>query len=209
MTNSKTTARKIRSQLIRQRLFDTAIGLFFEKGYDNVTIDEICHTLGMTKGTFYAHFNSKYDIVVERVLMLDEHYRLDFVPQIAKLESPRERLLTFIRMALKHTNELGKESIRSVYRLQIGSDPKLAAILTDKRALYTILQQLVFTAQQSGEIRNDLPSKRITQVIMHNLRGILYNWGLVSSNFDLEEAAEDLIKVLATGLQKQQRAGSK
>ena len=183
-------------------MYDAAIKLFFEKGYDEVTIDDICAAVGVTKGAFYSHFKSKFDVVVEMVLILDEYYRTELLPQVAELDSGLEKILTFVRLLIGHMKKLGKDAIRTVYYLQIGST-EITGIMTDRRVLYKIIQQLVVEAQDSGDLRDDLSSNELTGIIMYNVRGILYSWGLSTSKFDIEDAVQGLVKVLATGLEKQ------
>jgi TetR/AcrR family transcriptional regulator, cholesterol catabolism regulator len=200
MPKSKTSMRDVRSQLTRQKIYDTAVSLFLKKGYDEVTVDDICEKVGLTKGAFYAHFRSKDQIVIERMLAVDEHYRSDILPRVAGLKSGMDKILAFVRLLLKHMNELGKVTVKTAYYTQIGYDQKLSAIMTEKRTLYKIIQELVTEGQEKGELRNDLSSTEITQAIMHNIRGIVYDWCLSTSKFDIEQAGEDLIKILATGI---------
>ena len=51
--------------LHQEKIFKTAVSLITEKGYDNVSVNEICTTAGVAKGTFYVHYKSKEDIVRE------------------------------------------------------------------------------------------------------------------------------------------------
>ena len=45
-------------------ILDVALALFFEKGYDNTSIQDIIDGLGgLTKGAVYHHFKSKEDIL--------------------------------------------------------------------------------------------------------------------------------------------------
>src|SRR5699024_611261 len=46
-------------------LQEKAFHLIEKKGYDNVTVDEICKELGLTKGAFYYYFKSKSDILIK------------------------------------------------------------------------------------------------------------------------------------------------
>lgn len=46
------------------RILDAALALFYEKGYDNTSIQDIIDQLGgLTKGAVYHHFKSKEDIL--------------------------------------------------------------------------------------------------------------------------------------------------
>lgn len=48
----------------RKKILDVARQLFYEKGYDNTTIQDIIDGLGgLTKGVIYHHFKSKQDIL--------------------------------------------------------------------------------------------------------------------------------------------------
>lgn len=46
----------------KRRIFNTAVQLFSEKGYDNTNIEEITAVAGVAKGTLYYHFTKKEDI---------------------------------------------------------------------------------------------------------------------------------------------------
>ena len=46
----------------KRRIFNTAVQLFSEKGYDNTNIEEITAIAGVAKGTLYYHFTKKEDI---------------------------------------------------------------------------------------------------------------------------------------------------
>ena len=48
----------------KDKVFSTAVRLFIEKGYNNVTINDICDACEITKPTFYYHFKSKQDIIL-------------------------------------------------------------------------------------------------------------------------------------------------
>jgi AcrR family transcriptional regulator len=47
-----------------QRLQDTALELFLEHGYDNVTVDQIAGAAGVSHMTFFRHFPTKESVVV-------------------------------------------------------------------------------------------------------------------------------------------------
>ena len=47
----------------KQLLLDISKDLFEHNNFDKVSIDEICNRAGVTKGSFYHHFDSKYDII--------------------------------------------------------------------------------------------------------------------------------------------------
>ena len=46
----------------KRKIFNTAIKLFAEKGYDNASTEEITAVAGVAKGSLYYHFSKKEDI---------------------------------------------------------------------------------------------------------------------------------------------------
>ncbi len=64
-------ARQVKKPEVRKReILDAAQNLFFQKGYENTTIQDIIDALGIAKGTFYHYFDSKtemLDALTERI----------------------------------------------------------------------------------------------------------------------------------------------
>src|SRR5947209_16233969 len=56
----------------RERLVAAAIELFYRQGFNAVGIDRVIAIAGVTKTTFYKHFEGKDDLMVAAVLRRDE-----------------------------------------------------------------------------------------------------------------------------------------
>lgn len=52
----------------RQRILDSAVHLFSKHGYDGVTLDDLMQGAQLTRGAFYAHFDSKRKVYVEAII---------------------------------------------------------------------------------------------------------------------------------------------
>ncbi len=50
-------------QKSRGKILKEAIRLFKERGFEDVSIDEVMGEAGLTRGAFYAHFTSKADLI--------------------------------------------------------------------------------------------------------------------------------------------------
>src|SRR5688572_19593482 len=65
-SNSKTTGlsnfTRLHKEDSRRRLIEAAYVLFNERGYAAVAIDDIAKVAGVTRQTFYRHFDGKYEI---------------------------------------------------------------------------------------------------------------------------------------------------
>jgi AcrR family transcriptional regulator len=47
----------------RERIVEEAVKLFYERGFNNTTLDDIAAELGVTKPFIYTHFRSKVDLL--------------------------------------------------------------------------------------------------------------------------------------------------
>jgi TetR/AcrR family transcriptional regulator, transcriptional repressor for nem operon len=52
----------------RKKILESARALFSTKGYQAVTVDQVMENCAMTRGAFYAHFNSKAELYTEALM---------------------------------------------------------------------------------------------------------------------------------------------
>lgn len=95
----------------RVNIIKTAGELFFRLGIRSVSIDDICHELGMSKKTFYVYFSSK-DELIEQMLQANVAYMAGKMQELLELGDFRKLVKTF----LKH-QEAEKNDVRRVPRL--------------------------------------------------------------------------------------------
>jgi AcrR family transcriptional regulator len=82
----------------RERLVAAAIELFYRQGFGAVGIDQVIATAGVTKTTFYKHFESKDELMVAAVLRRDEWESQAWERAVRKLagDDPARQLLAVI-----------------------------------------------------------------------------------------------------------------
>ena len=49
----------------KQAILDSALELFYEKGFSRTTFDEVAKRINLTKGAVYWHFRNKADLLAE------------------------------------------------------------------------------------------------------------------------------------------------
>lgn len=79
------------------RLLDCALHVFRAKGYAATTVDDICASAGVTKGSFFHHFKGKEDLAAEAVAYWnDVTGQLFAQAPYQQIADPRARLLAYI-----------------------------------------------------------------------------------------------------------------
>src|SRR5439155_4205066 len=84
----------------RERLVAAAVELFYRQGFGAVGIDQVIATAGVTKTTFYKHFESKDDLMVAAVQRRDEWESQAWQRAVRKLAgdtaSPARQILAML-----------------------------------------------------------------------------------------------------------------
>jgi AcrR family transcriptional regulator len=82
----------------RERLVAAAVDLFYRNGFGAVGVDQVIAAAGVTKTTFYKHFEGKDDLMVAAVLRRDEWESLAWDRAVRKLagDDPVAQLLAMI-----------------------------------------------------------------------------------------------------------------
>ncbi|MDD3853917.1 MAG: TetR/AcrR family transcriptional regulator, partial [Syntrophomonadaceae bacterium] len=68
----KMTKRKLQAIRTKNNILEIALPMIKEKGFANVTVDDICIAAGIAKGTFYHYFESKEKVFGNTGIMLDD-----------------------------------------------------------------------------------------------------------------------------------------
>ena len=77
----------------RQRIIDTALKLFFEKGYLATGINQIIAEAGVCKATFYDNFPSKEALCMEYVRASHENWMALLGRELEKHQAPYDRVM--------------------------------------------------------------------------------------------------------------------
>lgn len=57
-----------KQQLVRDAIWDAAVNLFSEKGFDETTVDDIAQASGVSRRSFFRYFSSKNDLMAHSIV---------------------------------------------------------------------------------------------------------------------------------------------
>jgi AcrR family transcriptional regulator len=200
---SRPTFRQKKALQTKQRIIEAALDLFNRKGFDHVTVDEIVSVSNTSKGAFYVHFNSKYEILLEKFKEINEFYA-NFTESLPTEKSYHEKILLLTKSQMIYLRDcLGIDLIRTVYMSAlIPNQPKFLS--NTDRNLFKIVHTFVNEGQETGEFKKILSAKEITMLITRCMRGTLYDWALFGEEFDLVEEGQKFIRTILVGSSQKQ-----
>lgn len=86
------TGRRLPAGERRRQLFDVALRLFAERGYEATTMDDVAEAAGVTKPLLYQHFSSKQALYVELVDSVAEDLLSSIGRATASAAGPRQQV---------------------------------------------------------------------------------------------------------------------
>ena len=127
----------------KERILETALGLFAQSGYLGPSMSDVAAKLGITKGALYKHYTSKQEIldsIVARMNQLDyaraEAYEMPETEPDgfaeAYLHTPLEKIRTYSMAQFDHwTKEHFSSDFRKMLTLEQYRDPRFARLYHD------------------------------------------------------------------------------
>jgi AcrR family transcriptional regulator len=78
VTSTSPSLREMTREAVRARVADTAIELFAEHGFDQVTVEQVAAAVGMSPRSFNRYFPTKEDAVLGNAVPWGEYVRKSF-----------------------------------------------------------------------------------------------------------------------------------
>ncbi|HUX49686.1 MAG TPA: TetR/AcrR family transcriptional regulator [Spirochaetia bacterium] len=87
----------------RERIQETALKLFTEKGYESTSLREIAEVLGVTKAALYYHFKTKEEIIYSIMSDLQKSFAelIEWAKSIPQTLDSRKQMLRELFVLLK------------------------------------------------------------------------------------------------------------
>lgn len=181
--NKKLTSRDLQAMETKKKIYDTAVRLLSEKGYENTTVDDICKASGVAKGSFYHYYKKKTDIIVQTYNDVDE--RISRECAALPLDTDVIGKIIYAPMfQARYAIEKGLNFTTLIYKQQI--DTENAFFASEKRAFITFIRNSIQEGQDKGIIRSDISANELSKIVVSFSRGITYDWCLHDGNYDLE-----------------------
>jgi AcrR family transcriptional regulator len=162
--SEKLGLRERQRQARGEAILQAAFTLIVEDGYEALTMEGLAERVGISRQTLYHHFASKEEITLRAILTLMER-GLQTIEAIDPDVAPIERLRRVVRWLLESRFQPATAAFvkarHSLMPLKAHPDYKRAF---EQRA--AALARMVEAAQSAGELRADLPSALIVQMLL-------------------------------------------
>lgn len=194
-----------RQKQTKGRIVAAAWRLFYRKGYDNTTIDDIVDEAQASKGSFYHYFASKDDLLASLSYLFDDKYE-ELQESMDPAMSPLDKLIFMNKeLFLMIENTVPVSLLCRLFSTQLVTKGE-RHLLDPDRVYYRLLRQVAAEGRKAGLFREELSVNDITKAYAVFERGVMYDWCLSSGNYSLLQYAQHLLPLFLAGLAAPEKA---
>lgn len=161
----------------KEEVIKKGLELFCSKGYNNLGIDEICKTTGMTKGAFYNAFKSKEQFLLATIIAYGEMTVSHLNKKLNHNEVKAiDRLIDMYKnmFAMQPKNNYTGCMINNIMS-ELGSTNELVgeATAVEFENFLSVIEPIVKEAQNDGDLNPQIDSKALTELLHSTFYGTL------------------------------------
>jgi AcrR family transcriptional regulator len=190
-------------------LREVAAQIFFEKGYEAASLQDIADRLGILKGSLYYYIQSKEDLLF--AVVSEVHAEgLAIITGLAEGEgTPLERLERVLIGHVEHECRNLLSTAVFLHEMKALSAERQMEILGEGHPYLSVFRRLVEEAIAAGEARSELDPALATLSILGSTNGV-YRWfqpsGRASARRVAAQIAEQSVLGIATAKGAKARA---
>lgn len=190
------TNRQKRAKETKAKIIAAAKKVIAEKGFDNVSIEDIAKQANVATGSFYTYFKRKEDIIDE--LNNNDFYRLAQLANEQQDADILDRLTYYCKKFLLTIEETGIEICRQWTKNNLSPTPmdirgeKITKYDFDYRAMQQVLEKAV----KRGELAQNTPIQDLALFFNAQLYGLMVAWCMTDSAIIGSQKVETFCKTI-------------
>ena len=152
-----------------------ATQVFFEKGYDGASLQDIADRLGMLKGSLYYYIQSKEDLLFDVISTVHQEGIAALRARTEAVGDPLDRLENAI---VGHVEHLCRNLVpTAVFLHELSSLPmeRRREILGSEHAYQGVFRELINVAQDQGLVRPEIDPRLAALAILGSTNWV-YRW---------------------------------
>ena len=190
--------RQAQARQTERNILQAALTLMRERGFDKVSIRDICKQAGITTGAFYHHFPSKESLLNKGFAPLDDY--MEAALRGHEADEPAERLGHILSAYARFMEEEGGELTGRYYVRRI-TDPTTQSMDSSRYTLRAMVE-CFRQAQREGILASGRSPEWVADFCYRHFRGVLIDWVLHNYSYPLLPKMEEDYQLFTGFFQK-------
>lgn len=195
---SRLTSRQLQALETKNKIYQAAVTVINEKGFQNTSIEDITSYADVAKGSFYTYFESKEAIVFYTFQQSDEMYEKAFA-QI-KDEDFLDMVVHFVKISYKEYEKRGKGIIKAIVSGYFTFTDY--NFYSEDRDLLKCLNRIIEKGKEQGVLDVEIPTGRYVNLLLSALVGVEVMWCLDDQGNSLSDMIADAVRITTRGMMK-------
>jgi len=167
--------RERKKREMRARIYDTARGLFLERGFETTTVEQIAETADIAPATFFNHFTNKHAVLAEMTGDVFDGLQAMIDEQLARPCSTRDRILGFAEEAATQI-EQSRQMAHHVLLELVRATARHGQIAPYVDRAHAGFGAMIEQGQRAGDVRSDLDAAFLAEMVVGTINATLTNW---------------------------------
>lgn len=180
-------------------LIDVATQVFYEKGYDGASLQDIADRLGMLKGSLYYYIQSKEDLLFDVISAVHKEGLAVIRARSEVAGDPLERLESVIVGHVEHTCRNLVPTAVFLHELSSLPEERRREVLGSEHAYQGVFRDLIEKAQAEGLVRADLDPRLAALSVLGSTNWV-YRWFRPGGAFSPEQIGSELAEMAIRGI---------
>ena len=188
-------------------LIEVATQVFYEKGYDGASLQDIADRLGMLKGSLYYYIQSKEDLLFDVISSVHKD-GLAVIRSRSEADGPPLRRLRGVIVGhVEHTCRNLVPTAVFLHELSALPEPRRREVLGSEHAYQGVFRELIEAGQRAGDVRADLDPRLATLSVLGSTNWV-YRWFRPGGEFSPEQIGAELAELTIRGIATDQGLAS-
>ena len=197
--SQRSLLRQQRSRSTRERLIRAAAQLWSDNGYEQTTVEDICDSARVARATYYLHFASKEQVLVELTWATASGVR-DDVANIVSSSDTQSAIEAFVEGLARRMGNVPKGLAALVVRTAVYASPRHppppSGVLFED-----VLGEIIRAGQDRNDITARVDAAELGAILSGTVMDALLRWtGDDSGTDELKKRIELRIELVLDGL---------
>jgi AcrR family transcriptional regulator len=185
-----------KKQRTRREIYEAAMELFAEGGFDEVTLTQICDAADISRGTFFLHFPSKAALLYEFERRVVE----DFVASSAEQPESAGDEIRALTEYIAEQRVASARIMRAMVREFLLSPEAIAAAPKHSDSLLALVESIITRGQKTGEFTRVVAPKLAAAAYLSTAAAIIRLRLAGEGGIPVNEECRQLLQLTFSGL---------
>lgn len=186
--------RSVKRAKAKEKIFDAAMQLLQEYGYDYITVNNICEMAGISTGNFYHYFENKDELMSNFFIVAWEKFE-----ETERIDATGDAITDIVAFFVSYSQFCEDQGLEFVRHFYLPTNTSLSMIITPSADEHFALPSLsncerqIRSAQEAGILSKEADPIQLADDLCTLEKGCVFEWCVSDGRFRLAELTERLL----------------